>query len=476
MKIDVAAQLKDLYPDRHLNVFVPYNNYDLDYNVTRALISTLRWSDPSLVRHFLKDIAGVDLEEGAHLLYDLQACDYDDYDPEQCETRKMIGISRGGEVATRLPAVDHIYQPHVLSALRRAADKDQQLAALQSLTGKPELTIDDLEVLEHTLEEYERGSLPDGWIFSSDRKACVLIEAKLTRYLDQHQLDRHTETWFGEPCRGDDLVLVTWERIAEFAKQHSQSEHGQTAFLCRQLFEYLEILGQAPFESFKPFDLDGDSLLDSLPKLSRFAELVAESARDQGIPLSYKIINRGSSVRIPFGDPSLLGAVGFELQDDALSFIFTLGEDLPDAPKAGSEAADQALAGNHGGLVNPLQEWQPEGSGYKVGIDRWVFKNNQWNFDLRVYEADFDAAAFSEVLDELVTQHPKSALRQAQGRSGVLIVSQTLRSEAVLIPSDELKAQALTAFKDYAAMARRLPGLATAETPQAEGEAEAEAG
>ena len=43
MKMAAADRNRDLYPDRHLNVFVPYRSHALDYNVTRAVIAR-RWN------------------------------------------------------------------------------------------------------------------------------------------------------------------------------------------------------------------------------------------------------------------------------------------------------------------------------------------------------------------------------------------------------------------------------------------------
>ena len=40
MKLDAAERRGDLYPDRHLNVFVPFHGHLLDANVTRAVVST----------------------------------------------------------------------------------------------------------------------------------------------------------------------------------------------------------------------------------------------------------------------------------------------------------------------------------------------------------------------------------------------------------------------------------------------------
>ena len=58
MKLDAAERRGDLYPDRHLNVFVPFHGHVLDANVTRAVVSTLRWARPEVTRDFVIELAG----------------------------------------------------------------------------------------------------------------------------------------------------------------------------------------------------------------------------------------------------------------------------------------------------------------------------------------------------------------------------------------------------------------------------------
>lgn len=456
MKLSAAAKLSDMYPDRHLNVFVPYETHDLDYNVTRALICTLKWSRPELAQAFLKEVMAIDIADGTSVLYDLQACDYDDYDPEQCETRKILGISRSGEIAERLPSADSLYTPQVLALLRGTHNRGQKLDGLKSVVGRNDLTLDDLDVIEHTLEEYEEGSMPDGWIFTADGKACVLIEAKLTRYLNLHQLDRHTETWFGEALRDDNQVLTSWEAIAAFADRHSKDDCPRTSFLCRQLFEYLECLGHAPFESFKPFDLDGDALLDTLPKLRRFAKKLIASAQEAGLPIGLAVSKRGTGLRLSFSDTSWVGVPGIELNDDQIAFTYTVGEAVAGSILAGAEGCDKLLANTENGLVNPLTDWSPESEGLHVTVDRLVRDGQRWTIDRTLFESEFVAADLGDALDALVNQHPSPELRASQGRSGVITWSKALKGEEALVPSAELLAEALKNFKDFAHLARSL--------------------
>jgi hypothetical protein len=456
VKLSAAAKLSDMYPDRHLNIFVPYESHDLDYNVTRAMICTLKWSRPELVRAFLQDLTSTTIADDSTVLYDLQACDYDDYDPEACEVKKILGISRGGELATRLPAADSIYQPHVLALLRGARTNEEKLVGLQSVVGDTALTLDDLEVLQHTLEEYEQGSMPDGWIFTDDGKTCILIEAKLTHFLDLHQLDRHTDTWFGAPMRGENQVLATWESVAAFAAKHSSDECPRTSFLCRQLFEYLELLGHAPFESFKPYDLDGDALLDSIPKLHRFVSKIIKDGQAAGLPLGTKVMQKGTGLRLSFSDSSWVGAPGVELNDDSVSFVYVVGEDLEGCALAGPAGADKILEHTNGGILNPLADWSAQAPDTKVRVDRLVQDGQRLTIDRTLFDGEFKSDELGEVIDVLMTQHPAADIRAQQGRSGVIAWSRTLSGEAALIGREELLGEALKSFKDFAVIARRL--------------------
>lgn len=457
MKLSFAAESPELYPDRHLNIFVPYGTHELDYNVTRAMICALRWSAPDLVRDFLKEVMAVEVNGEVPALYDLQACDYDGFDTEACETRKLLGVSRAGKIAERLPAIDQVDQSQILHALR-AAVPEERLARARQILNNSELTADDVEVLEHTLEEYERGSMPDGWIFTADGKVCVLIEAKLTHSLDQYQLDRHAETWYGEPCRGDDLVLATWRRLAAFFEARRDHADPRTAFLCRQFVDYLELLGQAPFDGFKPYDLDGDALLGSLPKLMSFSEVLIAAGQSAGIPLGPKVAPSGSGIRIGFGDPSLVGALGVELNDDSVSFLYTIGEQLDGQALAGAEGADKMLDSCQNGLVNPLADIGEITAGQSVRVDRLVWNNGHPAHDRPVYTDDFKPEEFSEVLEELSGQHPPAERRQSQGRSGVLTISRSLEGPAAMVGKEAILEAGLNAFREYLKIARAVSG------------------
>src|SRR5262245_58910732 len=108
MKLESAQRLTELYPDRHLNVFVPYGTHDLDYNVTRAVIATLRWSRPAVTRAFLAEVVGVPLEREAGFQYDLQASDFEDFDPAKCKRRLVLGVCELGRIADGLPDLDEV--------------------------------------------------------------------------------------------------------------------------------------------------------------------------------------------------------------------------------------------------------------------------------------------------------------------------------------------------------------------------------
>jgi hypothetical protein len=119
MKVASAVAHPNVYPDRHLNVFVPYGTHDLDYNVTRALISTLRWSVPDLTRRFLKEVANVAVEGDAPFEFDLQGCEFEDLDPAQCRRKVVLGISSAGRCAAHLPPIDAIDRTRLVHALHQ---------------------------------------------------------------------------------------------------------------------------------------------------------------------------------------------------------------------------------------------------------------------------------------------------------------------------------------------------------------------
>ena len=189
MKLATAESRSDLYPDRHLNVFVAYRSHTLDYNLTRALISTLRWSRPNLTRAFLERFAR--LETSANSFhFDLHACDYDDFDPAQVKQQSVLGISIAGRLAENLPPLDDAQQGALLLSMLRSpamlnAPAEYRLDAMRKALARPELTPDDIDVLYHTLEELEEGCLgvvrgePDRAIQELQRSLWVSLRTGL---------------------------------------------------------------------------------------------------------------------------------------------------------------------------------------------------------------------------------------------------------------------------------------------------------
>ena len=248
------------------------------------------------------------------------------------------------------------------------------------------------------------------------------------------------------------------------------SEDPRTAFLCRQLADYIEILGNARFNGFRPFDLDGDALLEGLPKLRRLAALLCESGRERGLPIGARIVDRGTGVRLGFGDPTLVGALGIELQDDQVNFLYTLGEPVDLGPKADESGMDRVLDESEGGLFNLLDGLELKSSEpIQVRVDRMLRSGGRTAVDRPVYEAELDPASFAEVLDELRTQHPLPEQRVEQGRFGVLTLSRCLTGDEALSSRETVLEAALEAFSDYVAIARRLTRRFDEPAPAADG-------
>lgn len=465
MKLAAASRHADLYPDRHLNVFVPYRSHALDYNVTRALISTLRWARPELSRDFAAQVAGVPLPAGGRATFhhDLHACDYEDFDPATTKHQVVLGISVGGAIAPNLPSLEGVNREALLGLLRSSLSAEQQLAELRRVLTCPDLTWDDAATLVHTLEELEEGCTPDGWLFAPDAGVCVLIEAKLTRWLDRYQLERYAEVFYERRPSPEQLVLRRWDQVAAFFAARRHDPDPLTAFLCRQLHDYLDVLGLVAFDGFKPYDFDPDAAQEALPKFFSFARALRARGVEQGLPLG-EVRPSPTGARIAFSDGELPGEVALELLEPGVRVELRLG-DAATGRLPGRAAVDALLAATGDGERNPLQAGVPAGLVARVhrvsatSLDGAAFP------DLETLKTEVDAAAFGDVLAELRRQHPTlDHARDAAGhfRRGVLSIGRLLERDDLLGAGERAFDRALGPVGEAAALARQLAPSRTA--------------
>jgi hypothetical protein len=463
MKLATADRNTHLYPDRHLNVFVAYRSHALDYNLTRALISTLRWSVPELTRGFLERFARLD-SSAKRFHFDLHACDYDDFDPASVKQQVVLGISVAGRLAQNLPPLDDAQQGQLLLAMLRSpailnAPADYRLDTLRRALGRPELSQDELDVLYHTLEELEDGCHPDGWIFSEEGEgACVLIEAKLTQLLDLSQLQRYADVYYGREWSADDMRLATWDEIARFFAEHREHADTRTAFLSGQLCDYLDLLGLAPFNGFRPYDFDMDAAQAVLPKFLKFARRVQTLAHERGLPLGAAHISP-TGARLDLS--SLPGELSLDLHKEGLRVELRLGDGTGDFP--GREAIDHILAVNEEG--NPLEGHElPE---LNVRVERMRLEHGELFAERETHRGALVASEFDEVLAELRRQHPLARdARDAAGhsRQGRLSIGCLIPHELAAGASDTLETQVLDTAAALVRIARRVgEGLPEAE-------------
>lgn len=475
MKLATADQ-QDLYPDRHLNVFCAYRSGAQDYNLTRALISTLRWSRPEVTRAFLERFASLKSSAGS-FHYDLHACDYDDFDPARVKDQVVLGISIGGRLAENLPPLDDsMYGTTLLSILRAPAlinaPPALRLDQIRRALGRPDLTPDDLAVLIHTLEELEDGCHPDGWVFSEEGDGlCLLIEAKLTQLLDLSQLQRYSDVYFGRSMTAEEMKLTTWEDVADFIQPYTKDEDPRTSFLAAQLSDYLDLLGLGPFRGFRPYDFDMDAAQAVLPKFLKFAHAVQAAAGDLGLPISSPHVTPTGAQLDLSGLP---GEVCLDLHKTGLRVQLRLGSsrggasDLP-----GREAVDHVLARTKDGAENPLAEFSCEGELHaRVERLRVEFPGGEFEqvFVERVIHDDsLVAGEFGEVLSELRRQHPpRSADTDAAGhhRRGRLSIGRLIPHEVASGEGSALAGKVVETLGTLIKVARLLggePEVASAE-------------
>lgn len=460
MKLEAQERNGHLYPERHLNVFVGYHGHGLDANVTRAVVSTLRWSRPELARDFVVDVAGLSAAAGTPggYLFDLLACDYEDFHPARVKHQVVLGVSVDGTIADGLPSLDDVDRDLLLGLARARLPLPRLLEETRRALGRPELGADELAVLIHTLEELEQGSAPDGWVFSPAASTCVLIEAKLTRLLDLYQLRRYAEVYFDKHIGRDEVVLRRWSDLAAFFGKRQDDPDPVTAFLCRQLHDYLDLLGLTPFDGFRPYDFDADAAQEALPKFLGFVRTVRARAAERGLSLADPI-PAATGARLPFADPGLPGELLVELRADGVRVELRLG-DAPQGRFPHRAAVDAALGAARDGERNPLEGASvPAGLGARVerltapGPDGEAFPS------LVTWQGALEPSTFGDVLAELRRQHPSASHGpDATGRfrRGLLAVGRALPKPALLEAGPRAVDAAVDAVADALRVARLL--------------------
>ena len=109
------------------------------------------------------------------------------------------------------------------------------------------------------------GSIPDGWIYDTDRDYCFLIEAKVgMNPLDSRQLLSHAEYWLGIHPNNvpNHLISITWVDVLDAIEQIQLPINQQETFLLTNFVEFLRLFG------YKPFNGIGFSNLGDIPKFS----------------------------------------------------------------------------------------------------------------------------------------------------------------------------------------------------------------
>lgn len=469
MKQAAAVDNQDLYPDRHLNVFVAYRSHTLDYNVTRAIIATLRWSVPALTDAFLQEVVGI-TGGASQYHYDLHACDYEDFDPARVGQQVVLGVSLAGKLADNLPPLDDEGQGALLLNILRAPAflNSPPLAKLEQVRkalGRPEIDMDDLATLFHTLEELEEGCHPDGWIFSSEGEGlCVVIEAKLLQLLDLSQLQRYADVYYARNFEAEDMVLTTWEKIAAFFASYRGHDDVRTAFLCGQLVDYLDLLGLAKFSQFRPYDFDLDAAQEVLPKFLRFAERVHSAGGERGLPLGLvRMSPTGARIELS----GLPGELALDIREAGIRVEHTCGDSAgPDLP--GRASVDAILAANTGD-ANPLAGQTLEGLTVRVERLRSQTADGEVFVEREIVNTPLDPAEFGYALAELRRQHPPAeSARDAAGhfRRGKLCLGRVLPMETAFGDGEALVGQVLDVVAVLVKAARQLIPI---EEPASEG-------
>lgn len=248
--------------EKHLNLFYSYNQGNLssserikqlEDNLTRALIVTLKNLENAAQINFLKMLVSKDTIHSKSLDFDLQ--NTDKYKAKSAAEKFVVVLQRDKSYFTLkdFQNLDVSFLENKTEAEKKEIEKEiRKHIASESeddfLINNVRFKFSEL----NSLLQYFYGNRPDAWIIGE--KEIVLFETKIGyNSVSKYQLYRHITGKNGLNLKSQELknasanlsiINISWEEIGKILQNLKTSANQTGQFLINQLLEYISMTGQ----------------------------------------------------------------------------------------------------------------------------------------------------------------------------------------------------------------------------------------
>lgn len=248
--------------EKHLNLFYSYNQGNLssserikqlEDNLTRALIVTLRNLETSSQIKFLKLLLSKNIIYSKSFIYDLQ--NTSKYKPKSDTTKFLVVLQRDKSNFNLkdFQSLETFFLDDKTDNEKKEIKREIRKHIATESQGDFQIDNTDFKFSElNSLLQFFYGNRPDAWIIGE--KEVVLFETKIGyNSASKYQIYRHITGKSGlninpQKLKNDSanlsIINITWEEIGKIF-QTLKSETNQTEnFLINQFLEYISMTGQ----------------------------------------------------------------------------------------------------------------------------------------------------------------------------------------------------------------------------------------
>jgi hypothetical protein len=209
---------------------------------------------------------------------------------EDNTTKALINVLENSSIETQKLIIENITGTEIPKSAKKLhyilQAKSIGKERIVSIPNKVILAISPFGKLENSEAEYQKGSRPDAWIWSSS--FVILFENKTSGELSKAQLEQHKRLLIGN----GKLVMKSWinDVYPVIKEASSKVQNEKDRFLLSEFKKYLEVIGMSQFEGFDKEDFmriyyDDREEFDYLKKLKfdKLAEAVKERLKQKGL-------------------------------------------------------------------------------------------------------------------------------------------------------------------------------------------------
>ena len=264
--------------DKHLNLFYSYDRgsrkdlehlQQLEDNVTRSFIITLKNLRTEKQKEFLENLIGLSTKPKIYFSYDLQNIKDVSHRYKVKKTKNKILLCISREKANiEIKNITQKDKDIVNKVLKLIENKDEIIKTLKneykffqkhnelssnigSANKKYGIEIDTTNILS-IYELFVQDSRPDAWIYNDD--TAILIEAKTGNdKIYNAQLFRHLNKSFGiaenkilnnKDDKYFQILSITWDDVIDSFPKNPTDLNGAKQFLIEQYKEYMIMCGE----------------------------------------------------------------------------------------------------------------------------------------------------------------------------------------------------------------------------------------